>query len=92
MKGYLGAVAVSPSTNFIEDTSAIAPILGLAAIMGLPGAMQSFNITEVITPAGQQLIDQLAQSGGCSAVADALIPSVLVLQDNWRQNPIVQSY
>ncbi|KAI4151952.1 MAG: hypothetical protein LQ340_003184 [Diploschistes diacapsis] len=92
--GYLGAVAISPVTNFLELTTSVAELLGAATAPGIAAALPGFQTSDILTPAGQAVIDQLLSCGGCSALADYLAGALtaLPLVPNWQSNPYVQKY
>ena len=92
--GYLGAVAISPVTNFLELTTAAVQLLGAATAPGIASIFPGFKTTDITTGTGQSILDQLAACGGCSAVADYLVGGITEapLKPNWQQNPYLQQF
>ncbi|KAK8910762.1 hypothetical protein ACHAO1_006304 [Botrytis cinerea] len=94
--GYLGAVAVSPATNVLENPDPIVTILGAAMAPGTASAFPDFRFEDIFTPEGLQTMQTLLRIEGCSAVGNNLLirPALTgnLLQPNWKANPWVKKY
>ncbi|MCJ1325695.1 hypothetical protein MMC10_002358 [Thelotrema lepadinum] len=92
--GYLGAVAISPTTDVVDLTTAPAELVWTAMAPGIAATLPGFKTTDITTDAGESILAQLSACGGCSALADYLVGAITEnpLQDNYRQNPYVKAY
>lgn len=86
VKGYLGAIAVSPTTTddvLIPEATDVAGVILLAysASTIFPG----FTPAEFLTPAGIKRLDFLIQVQGCSSVFQELFEPGLIRPD-WRES------
>ena len=93
-EGYLGAVAISPTTDVVDLSTAAAELVWTAMAPGIAATLPGFKTTDITTPSGQNILDQLEACGGCSAVADYLVGGITEppLKDNYQQNPYVKAY
>jgi pimeloyl-ACP methyl ester carboxylesterase len=89
--GYLGAVAMSPVTNVLND-GPVAPILAAAIAPGLQAINSKFHTTDILSADGQAAVDQLSACGGCMAVIDYTLLTINPTQSNWQNNSNLQSY
>ncbi|KAL8782458.1 MAG: hypothetical protein Q9213_005352 [Squamulea squamosa] len=104
--GYLGAVVVSPPTNFIEtlqlgvtsvgtETALAISAAGIALTMhGIRTIFPSFDIREILTSAGVTRLDILEKVQGCNLVAAALFTSETTptVQPNALENSYVNVF
>lgn len=91
--GYLGAVAVSPVTNMIEQTGGEADVLALAMSFGVEAVTPGFNTTQITTPQSQAALDQVFGVRGCDGFIDVTFSALTsFLQDNWRENQFLQGW
>ena len=92
--GYLGAVAVSPYTNALEEDKEIPQILITAMCSGLAFAFPDFSPADVLTAEGEKRLDMVHRTSAAMDSAIALLsPSgVPLLKPNWKQNTHLQQY
>lgn len=86
VKGYLGAIAVSPLTTddvLIPEATDVAGVILLA--YGAPTIFPGFTPAEFLTPAGIKRLDFLIQVQGCSSVFQELFEPGLIRPD-WRES------
>lgn len=95
IKGYLGAVAVSPVTNILELPVSDNPLIPLMAVYMVP-AMQDLypelDPQTFFTEEGWRRYQQDQQIGGCTAASVMLMTGFQVLRDDWRTNVFVNKY
>lgn len=96
VQGYLGAVLGSPVTNFLD----IARLYGSAAdgaVFALLPALQAlyptFQLSSLLTTAGQKIYQLLSSIQGCNS-ATSLLTSLpnLVISSNWTESYYVNAY
>ncbi|KAI4191159.1 MAG: hypothetical protein L6R41_000296 [Letrouitia leprolyta] len=85
VKGYLGAVAGSPVTSFVENLQLGAATLGLEAALaasayegtivmqGLTSLFPDFDVATVLTPGGVERLNLLKEIQGCNSAGSALL-------------------
>lgn len=91
VEGYLGAVAIAPLTNFLDETSAFASLLAAAVSTGIQSIFPEFKLDDVVTPMGVQALNLMYKYGGCLAFLENFIANVTV-KEGWQQNPTVQKW
>ena len=92
VKGYLGAVALAPVTEFLLEPESFAQALGALSTLSMASIYPGFNASQILSAAGQQLFTTIAQLGGCLATLETLYTPEPFLQPNWRSNPYVQAF
>ena len=90
--GYLGAVAISPVTNLSRETGPTAPLFPWLMSPGLAAVFPGFQPQDILTPTGQQIINTLFNTNGCSGLLDVILPTTPVVRDGWQQNPYWMEY
>ncbi|KAL8768741.1 MAG: hypothetical protein Q9209_005159 [Squamulea sp. 1 TL-2023] len=104
--GYLGAVVISPLTNFIEilqvgfaplgvETALAIAAAGIALAMhGIRTVFPNFDVREILTSAGISRLDILERVQGCNSVAAALFTSETTptIQPNVLDNSYVNVF
>ncbi|KAL8746693.1 MAG: hypothetical protein Q9190_001317 [Brigantiaea leucoxantha] len=87
--GYLGAIAISPYTNFLIEESIFGPKVGAAICRVIASSFPEFDPREILTPEGAKRVDLMFNTGAGVAAAIALFHDVDVVKPDWRQNPFV---
>ena len=92
--GYLGAVAVSPYTNALEENYEIAQIIIPPMCPGLASAFPDFSPADVLTAEGEKRLDIIHRTGAAMDSALALLssPGASRLKPDWKQNTHLQQY
>ncbi|MCJ1471005.1 hypothetical protein MMC07_009653 [Pseudocyphellaria aurata] len=87
VEGYLGAIAASPPTKFME-TAKSSLINNVACPWTLVQALLSifpdFDPGDILTPAGLQRYQLYAEIQGCNSVMEEIVDSTLV-RSNWSE-------
>lgn len=87
VEGYLGGIAASPPTNFME-TAKSTSISNIASAWTLVQALLSifpdFNPSDILTPTGLKRYHLYAQIQGCNSVMEELVDNTLV-RSNWSE-------
>lgn len=95
IKGYLGAIAVSPVTNIFDLPVSDNPLVPLLAVYMVP-TMQDlypdFDPQAFFTEEGWRRYQQDRKIGGCAAVSIMLMTGFQVLRDDWRTNAHLEEY
>ncbi|KAL8917541.1 MAG: hypothetical protein Q9208_007902 [Pyrenodesmia sp. 3 TL-2023] len=90
VKGYLGAIAASPLTSFIEALQVAIALVGADATLanlagtfaivarGMTSIFADFDVGSVLTPAGVERLRFLSEIEGCNSVARELFRSETV--------------
>ncbi|MCJ1465568.1 hypothetical protein MMC07_004186 [Pseudocyphellaria aurata] len=92
VSGYLGAVAVSPVSNLLEEPGPLLPIIIAAMCPGLASAYPDFKLSNMLTANGEKRLEALLQSEAGVASCIALMSEGEILQSNWRQDSHFQKY
>ena len=94
--GYLGGVAISPATTFINQPEPFLSIIGAAIGPGLASTFPDFKLADVLTDNGQQGRAAVEQTGAGIASGVALLMGTDggagLMKPNWVENPLVQKY
>lgn len=89
--GYLGTIAVSPVTNFLELPVIENPLIPLLAAYLVPVMQElypDFDPRGLFAEAGWERYFLDRQVRGCSPTSAALMTGFEVLKSDWRENPI----
>ncbi|KAG7008198.1 hypothetical protein G7Y79_00006g018180 [Physcia stellaris] len=90
--GYLGAVAVSPYTNFLYEEGRLSPLMGAAMARGIASSFPDFDPKEILTPEGEARVAMMFDIHAGVAAAMALFTGADLLKPNWKQNPHLQKH
>lgn len=90
--GYLGAIAVSPYTNLLDEEVEFAKLLTAAACRGMASAFPDFKPEELLTAEGQKRLDMVFQNSAAMDSAFALLSNVNLIKPNWKENVHFQQY
>lgn len=95
VKGYLGAIALSPVTDILElpDTgNPLIPVLGAFLTPGIKSLFPEFDPSSIFTKLGWERFQAYGQARGCNPVAVELLSGFQLLNNDWMQNEFVQKY
>ena len=90
--GYLGAIAISPYTNFLNEESIFGPRVAATICGGIASSFPDFNPQDILTPEGEKRISVMSQTGAGVAAAIAIVHKADLVKPDWRTNPYVQKY
>lgn len=90
--GYLGAIAVSPYTNFLEEENEFSKLLMPAMILGLASAFPEFSPGDLLTTEGEKRLDMVRQTSAAISSAVAILSGVDLLKPNWKANTHFRQY
>lgn len=92
VSGYLGAVAVSPVSNLLEEPGPLLPIIIAGMCPGLASAYPDFKLSNILAPDGEKRLEALLQSEAGVAGCIAFMSEEEILQPSWRQDSYFQKY
>ena len=94
VKGYLGAIAASPVTNFLDlpDEGPLLGLLATAVAYTLQKLYPKFDYHDILTPLGARRWELYLQLQAGIGVGISLFLGIPVLQPNWRQNEFMQDF
>ena len=95
VKGYLGAIALSPVTDVLElppTDNPLIPILVAFMTPGIQSVFPGFQPKEIFTEVGWERFQMYTQVRGCNPTAVELLAGVQLLNDNWTDNSYIQQY
>ena len=95
VKGYLGAIAVSPVTNILElpiSDNPLIPLLGVYAVPAMQELYPDFDPRAFFTDEGWRRYQLDQEVGGCSFVSATLMTGFQVLREDWRTNQYLNEY
>ncbi|KAL8850165.1 MAG: hypothetical protein Q9221_004851 [Calogaya cf. arnoldii] len=95
VKGYLGAVAVSPITNILElPTSShdLVPVLSLFATPTMQQLYPDFDYKDVFTEEGWERFQLEGRLGSFTPVLGEVMTGFQALKDNWKINTHLQRF
>lgn len=92
ISGYLGAIAVSPYTNLLEEQNDFSKILTAAICPGLASAFPEFRPEDLLTAEGERRLKMVYQTGAAISSAVALLSGVDILKPNWKENVTFQKH
>lgn len=90
--GYLGAIAVSPYTNILEEQNESSKWLTAAMCPGLASAFPEFSPGDLLTAEGEKRLNMVHQTGAAISSAVALLSGVDILRPNWKENTHFRQY
>lgn len=90
--GYIGAVAVSPYTDFLEEENDFSKLLVPAMIPGLASVFPEFSPGELLTAEGEKRLQLVHQTSAAMTSAVAILSGVDVLKPNWKENKYFRQY
>jgi acetyl esterase/lipase len=90
--GYLGAVAVAPVTNVLDEPEPIRSILELGILPSIALYFPEFNPAEVTTPDGLQRSALVRALEAPTSTSAALLMGAELLQPGWPENAYIQQY
>lgn len=90
--GYLGAVAISPVSNILEEPNLILPMIVAALYPGLALAFPEFTLNDTFTPDGEKIVEAAPQNEASFNKLIFLLWEGKILQPNWRQNSFLRGY
>lgn len=90
--GYLGAIAVSPYTGFLNENGKFSPLIGAAMCQGIASAVPDFDPKAILTPEGEKRLAIMYQTGAGVASAVALLYGAEVVKPDWKENPHIRKY
>lgn len=90
--GYLGAIAISPYTSFLNEEGKFSPLMGAAMCRGIASSFPDFDPKEILTPEGEGRVAMMFQSHAGVAAAMALFSGADLVKPGWKQNPHVQKH
>lgn len=97
VKGFLGAIAASPPTNFIEYATSSA-LLSIASpwqlVQGLLSIFPDFDPSDILTPTGLKLYSFYAEIQGCNSVFTELLEELLdgIVRPDWSESFYPQAF
>lgn len=98
VEGYLGSVAGSPVTNFLDIATAATfgspNLIGPAALIArsIRNVFPEFELSSILTPKGIKLISLLTEIEGCNPAVSELLVDPDFLKPAYFKNFYVQSY
>ncbi|KAI4164051.1 MAG: hypothetical protein LQ342_002286 [Letrouitia transgressa] len=92
MTGYLGAIAISPYTNFLNEEGISSPVMGAAMCRGIASSFPDFDPGEILTPEGERRVALAFLHGAGAAAAMTLLSRTQLVKSNWKQNPHIQRH
>ena len=90
--GYLGAIAVSPYTNIVDEETEISNYITAAMYPGMASAFPDFKPEDLLTAEGQKRLDTVHHVSAATVSALTLLSRAQVLKPDWRENPHVRQY
>lgn len=89
---YLGAIAISPYTNFLIEESAFSPRIGAAMCRGIASSFPDFDPREILTPEGEKRVSLMFQLDAGTAAAIALFHDADLVKPGWKENHHIQNH
>lgn len=90
--GYLGAIAVSPYTNFLHEENDFSKILVPFMVPGLASVFSEFSPGDLLTAEGEKRLDMVHQTSAAMSSAVAIFSGVDALKPNWKENTHFRQY
>ncbi|KAF4634472.1 hypothetical protein G7Y89_g3631 [Cudoniella acicularis] len=90
--GYLGAIAISPVTNFINLADQLSSLVAVAVAPSIQIMFPNFNVSDILTPDGVERLALSQQIGGDTATTVSLLKGYQLTKPGWENNPFVQNY
>lgn len=89
---YLGAIAISPYTNFLIEESAFSPRIGAAMCRGIASSFPDFDPREILTPEGEKRVSLMFQLDAGTAAAIALFHDADLVKPGWKENHHIRNH
>ncbi len=90
--GYLGAIAISPYTNFLNEESVFGPRVAATICPGIASSFPDFDPQDILTAEGEKRTALMSQTGAGVAAAIAIVHNADLVKPDWRTNPYVGKY
>ena len=90
--GYLGGVAISPYTNFLNEQSAYSPRIGAAICRVIAYTFPDFDPRDILTDTGEARVALMFQTDAGVAAAMALFHEGELVKPDWKQNEYIQKF
>lgn len=90
--GYLGAIAVSPYTDIIEEQSDFSEIIAAAMCPGLASLYPDFEPGDLLTSEGKRRLDMVQKTGAEVSSAITLLSGVDLVKPDWKENIHLQRH
>ncbi len=93
--GYLGAVAGSPVTRWLDLAAPggiASSVVGAFLYRGIASIFPQLKETDVLTTIGARRSALVSEIQGCNAVASELFFDLNIVQANWTQNRYVEAF
>ena len=90
--GYLGAIAVSPYTGFLEEENEFYKLLIPAMLPGLASTFPDFSPKDILTAEGEKRLNIVYQTSAAMSSAVAILSGVDLLKPNWKTNTYFRKY
>ena len=95
VKGYLGAVSVSPVTNILElpvESNDLVPVMSVYAAHTFQHIYPDFQIKDFFTDLGWERHQLECQVGGFTPVLAEIMTGFQALKDGWSSNAHLQKF
>ena len=92
VEGLLGAIAVSPVTNLLDEFGTFAPIIKTAVCQAIAATVPGFELSAVLTEEGMRRFGTLQSLSAGAASALALLWDADLLKPGWEQNDHVRAF
>ncbi|MCJ1448270.1 MAG: hypothetical protein MMC23_008785 [Stictis urceolatum] len=86
VEGYLGAVALSPITRFLQESEPLRSILTLAALPGAAAYFPGFDLDTVLTPLGKTSLELVERMDATTAPIVQVLSNGTLLKDDFGNN------
>ncbi len=90
--GYLGAIAVSPYTNFLEEQNEFSKLLTALMCPGIASAFPDFSPKDLLTAEGEKRLNMVHRTSAAMSSAVALMSGADILKPNWKENTHYRQY
>lgn len=91
--GYLGAVAIAPIVDILEQPSlGFCDIVGVALCPGIKSVYPGFQSSNVLTEEGQQRLAIVQNSSGMLASNILTLQGVKLVKDGWTEDPDMRTW
>lgn len=90
--GFLGAIAISPYTNFLNEESEFSPRIGAAMCRSIASYFPEFDPREILTSEGEKRVELMFGTGAGVAAAMALFYGADLVKPGWKQHPLIRKY
>ena len=90
--GYLGAIAVSPYVNLLEEKNEFSKVLTAAICPALASIFPDFSPGDLLTAEGERRLDMVHQNSAAMSSAAALLSGLDILKPDWKENTHYRQY